>query len=142
MGNLMQKFNESQAECNKIFNDCIKSFEEETDDKVIFTDKGGEKIRIIPFDRIMPYMPYMQDYGTIYSLFGVACTADFRGNSLDAVCFDAASHFHHFPISSLYLEKRIEIADMIKDYKPKEIKEYNYEETKKFIAKLYKKSEI
>lgn len=142
MGNLMQKFNESQAECNKIFNDCIKSFEEEMDDKVIFTDKGGEKIRIIPFDRIMPYMPYMQDYGAIYRLFGITYTTEFRNDYLAVVCFDSISHFMYFPLSSLYLEKRIEIADMIKDYKPKEIKEYNYEGTRKFVAKLYKKSEI
>ena len=45
----------------------------------------------------------------------------------------------YFPLSSLYLEKRIEIADMIKDYKPKEIKEYNYEETERFIDNLFKK---
>lgn len=136
MGNLMQKFNESQAECNKIFNDCIKSFEEETDDKVIFTDKGGEKIRIIPFDRIMPYM---QDYGAIYRLFGITYTTEFRNDYLAVVCFDSISHFMYFPLSSLYLEKRIEIADMIKDYKPKEIKEYNYEETERFIDNLFKK---
>lgn len=139
MGNLMQKFNESQAECNKIFNDCIKSFEEETDDKVIFTDKGGEKIRIIPFDRIMPYMPYMQDYGAIYRLFGITYTTEFRNDYLAVVCFDSISRFMYFPLSSLYLEKRIEIADMIKDYKPKEIKEYNYEETERFIDNLFKK---
>ena len=139
MGNLMQKFNESQAECNKIFNDCIKSFEEETDDKVIFTDKGGEKIRIIPFDRIMPYMPYLQDYGAIYRLFGITYTTEFRNDYLAVVCFDSISRFMYFPLSSLYLEKRIEIADMIKDYKPKEIKEYNYEETKRFIHNLFKK---
>lgn len=136
MGNLMQKFNESQAECNKIFNDCIKSFEEETDDKVIFTDKGGEKIRIIPFDRIMPYM---HDYGAIYRLFGITYTTEFRNDYLAVVCFDSISRFMYFPLSSLYLEKRIEIADMIKDYKPKEIKEYNYEETERFIDNLFKK---
>lgn len=139
MGNLMQKFNESQVECNKIFNDCIKSFEEETDDKVIFTDKGGEKIRIIPFDRIMPYMPYLQDYGAIYRLFGITYTTEFRNDYLAVVCFDSISRFMYFPLSSLYLEKRIEIANMIKDYKPKEIKEYNYEETERFIDNLFKK---
>lgn len=135
----MQKFNESQVECNKIFNDCIKSFEEETDDKVIFTDKGGEKIRIIPFDRIMPYMPYLQDYGAIYRLFGITYTTEFRNDYLAVVCFDSISRFMYFPLSSLYLEKRIEIANMIKDYKPKEIKEYNYEETERFIDNLFKK---
>lgn len=31
---------------------------------------------------------------------------------------------------------------MIKEYNPKKATEYDYEETKKFIAKLYKKSEI
>lgn len=139
MGKLMENFNGLCTECNQIFKDCKQSFEEGKDDKFILTDKGGRKERVIPFKKILPYI---HNYGTIYSLFGVTCTPDFRGNSLDAVCFDAASHFHHFRISSLCLEKRFEIADMIKEYNPKKATEYDYEETKKFIAKLYKKSEI
>lgn len=84
-------------------------------------------------------MPYMQDYGAIYRLFGITYTTEFRNDYLAVVCFDSISRFMCFPLSSLYLEKRIEIADMIKDYKPKEIKEYNYEETERFIDNLFKK---
>lgn len=139
MGKIMEKFDELCAECNQIFADCKKSFEEGKYDKFILTDKRGHRERIIPFKKIIPYL---SNYGTIYSLFGVACTADFRENSLDAVCFNSASHFSHFRISSLDLEKRIEIADMIKEYNPKKATEYDYEETRKFVAKLYKKSKI
>lgn len=139
MGNLMKRFGELCTERNQIFADCKKSLEEGKDDKFILTDTGGRRERIIPFKKILPYM---HNYGAIYSLFGVACTADFKGNSLGAVCFDSASHFHHFRISSLPLDKQFEIADMIKDYNPKETTEYDYEETKKFVGKLCKKSEI
>lgn len=138
MGQLMERFNELCVECNQIFKDCKQSFEEGKDDKFILTDKGGHMERIIPFKKVLPYV---YNYAATYYLFGVSCTADFRGTSLDAVCFDSTSRFHHFPISSLYLEKRIEIADMIKDYNPKKATEYDYEETKKLVAKLYKKSE-
>lgn len=136
MEKLKERLNELCAECNQIFTDCKMSFEEEKDDKFIFTDKGGDRERVIPFKKILPYL---HNYGAIYYLFGVTYTADFRGNSLDAVCFDSASHFYHFPISSLYLEKRLEIADMIKEYNPKKVTEYDYEETEKFVTKLCKK---
>ena len=139
MGNLMERFGELCTECNQIFADCKKSLEEGKDDKFILTDTGGRRERIIPFKKILPYM---HNYGAIYSLFGVACTADFKGNSLGAVCFDSASHFHHFRISSLPLDKQFEIADMIKEYNPKEATEYDSEETRKFVGKLCKKSEI
>ena len=136
MGNLMKKFDELCTERNQIFADCKKSLEEGKDDKFILTDKGERRERIIPFKKILPYM---HNYGAIYSLFGVARTVGFRGTSIDAVCFDSASHFHHFPISSLPLDKQFEIADMIKEYNPKEATEYDYEETKKFVSKLCKK---
>lgn len=131
----MEKFDELCTECNQIFADCKKSFEEGKYDKFIITDKGGDREIIIPFKKIIPYL----NYTTIYSLFGVACTADFRGNSLDVVCFDSALHFHHFLISSLPLDKQFEIADMIKEYNPKKTTEYDYEETRKFVGKLCKK---
>ena len=127
MGKLMERFGELCTGCNQIFADCKKSLEE---------GKGGRRERIIPFTKILPYM---HNYGAIYSLFGVACTAGFRGNSIDAICFDSASHFHHFPISSLPLDKQFEIADMIKEYNPKEATEYDFEETRKFVGKLCKK---
>lgn len=136
MGNLMKRFDELCTERNQIFADCKKSLEEGKDDKFILTDKGERRERIIPFKKILPYM---HNYGAIYSLFGIACTAGFRGNSIDAICFDSASHFHHFPISSLPLDKQFEIADMIKEYNPKEATEYDYEGTKKFVSKLCKK---
>lgn len=140
MGKLMERFGELCTECNQIFADCKKSFEVGKYNKFIITDKGGDREIIIPFKKILPYL---HNYGgVVYPLFGVARTAGFRGNSLDAVCFDSASHFHHFPISSLPLDKQFEIADMIKKYNPKETTEYDYEETKKFIGKLCKKSEI
>lgn len=139
MGKLMERFGELCTECNQIFADCKKSLEEGKYDKFILTDKGGKRKIIIPFKKTLPYL---HTYGTIYSLFGVTCAAGFRGDSIDAVCFDSASHFHHFPISSLPLDKQFEIADMIKEYNPKEAAEYDYEETKKFVVKLFKKSKI
>lgn len=136
MGKLMERFGELCTERNQIFADCKKSLEEGKDDKFILTDKGGRRERIIPFTKILLYR---HNYGATYSLFGVACTEDFRCNSIDAVCFDSASHFRHFPISSLPLDKQFEIADMIKEYNPKEATEYDSEETRKFIGKLCKK---
>ena len=132
----MEKFDELCTECNQIFADCKKSFEEGKYDKFIITDKGGDREIIIPFKKILPYL---HTYGTIYSLFGVTCAAGFRGDSIDAVCFDSALHFHHFPIGSLPLDKQFEIADMIKEYNPKKTTEYDYEETRKFVGKLCKK---
>ena len=63
-------------------------------------------------------------------------------SSLVVVCFDYASHFARFSVDSLSWDKLFETADMIKDYKHIGKREYDYEETRKFVAKLYKKSEI
>lgn len=132
MGNLIQRFIELRDETNQIFDDCEKSFKGQEDNKVVLTDKCGRELAIIPFRKALPYF---HSYGVIYLLFGVT----YMDDSLVAVCFDYASHFACFSVDSLSLDKCFEIADMIVDYKHRGKREYDYEETKKFVAKLYKK---
>ena len=83
MGKIMEKFDELCAECNQIFADCKKSFEEGKYDKFILTDKRGHRERIIPFKKIIPYL---SNYGTIYSLFGVSNSFGMR-KSIDLNSF-------------------------------------------------------
>lgn len=135
MGQLMERFNELCAECNQIFDNCEKSFKEGKDNKIVLTDKCGRKLAIIPFRK---GLLYIHSYGMVYLLFGVT----YMDDSLVAVCFNYASHFTRFSVDSLSWDTRFEIADMIVDYKHRGKREYDYEETKKFVTKLHKKSEI
>lgn len=139
MGNLIQRFIELRDETNQIFDNCEKSFKEGEDNKIVLTDKCGRKLVIIPFRKALTYI---HSYGIIYHLFGVTSMADHGYDYLAVVCFDFASHFAIFEVDSLSLDKRIEIADMIVDYKHRGKREYDYEETKKFVSKLCKKSKI
>lgn len=135
MGNLIQRFIELRDEMNQIFDDCEKSFKGQEDNKVILTDKCGHKLAVIPFKKALPYV---HSYGVIYLSFGVT----YMDSSLVVVCFDYASHFARFSVDSLSWDKLFEVADMIKEYNPKKATEYDYEGTRKFVAKLCKKSEI
>ena len=135
MGNLIQRFIELRDEMNQIFDDCEKSFKGQEDNKVVLTDKCGHKLAVIPFKKALPYV---HSYGVIYLSFGVT----YMDGSLVVVCFDYASHFARFSVDSLSWDKLFEVADMIKEYNTKKATEYDYEETRKFVAKLYKKSKI
>lgn len=135
MGTLIQRFIELRDEMNQIFDDCEKSFKGQEDNKVVLTDKCGHKLAVIPFKKALPYV---HSCGVIYLSFGVT----YMDSSLVVVCFDYASHFARFSVDSLSWDKLFETADMIKDYKHIGKREYDYEETGKFVAKLYKKSEI
>lgn len=135
MGNLIQRFIELRDETNQIFDDCEKSFKGQEDNKVVLTDKCGRKLAVIPFKKALPYV---HSYGVIYLSFGVT----YMDGCLEVVCFDYASHFARFSVDSLSWDKLFEAADMIDGYKHKGKREYDYEETKKFVAKLCKKSEI
>lgn len=132
MEKLNERFNELRAECNQILDDCGKSFKEQKDNKIILTDKCGRKLAVIPFRKVLPYT---HSFGIIYLLLGVT----YMDGSLVAVCVNYSSHFACFSVDSLSWGTLFEMADMIVAYKHRGKREYDYEETKKFIARLRKK---